>query len=835
MIWVNIVIALVMAVVGELLRPKQKFNNPEPSAVGDFSFPTVDASRVIPVFWGTCKMQGPNTTWFGDLEVVEITKKVKTGWFSSTRISLGFKYYLGVQFVFAYGEVDEFIDLLADDKTLNPSNKTFSGGVCSFSFNEPTLLSSEEPPSGIVGSARLYQGTFTQPVNAYLGGVWDEPDMSAFRPLCHLVLEKVYLGNSENPPPITLIARRCPNPLGLTGGKHNINGDANIACAVYEVMVNRLWGMKIPADKIDFDSFVECGNILADEGLGISMNVQTAMLGKDLMADMLRHADGIVYADPITGLYTMVLAREDYDVEDLIEVDASNIVPETFEFSRTSWEMTKNTIIVQYTDRETFDTKPVQYQDLANIDVRGGTVDAEEINFLGFSNANAAMHAAARACKVKSSTLARAQFSMNRLGYRLRPGSVFKMSKPDRGISQLIMRVIEISYGTLDDPNIKIVAMEDIFAVNAVAYLNPSPTEWVSPLAPPAAFTRQALFEIPFAFSGTNGAYVGTLASRENGSDAGYDIHAGDLSGDANLSFVRKSPGFTPSGTLVSNYLSTTDARDAVGFTINSAKSITGVESVSEDNFLAGDSIALIRSGAGDEYVAFKNFASMGGGVYSVSDVLRGVYGTIPLTHTAGATVWFLSYGFGVIEDAAYPPDSLARTIYSKLLPYNIKTTLPIASATQLSISVTGKAKIPYAPRYLRINASERPNPDDGLDAVVTWEWRDPAVQGGRVSLPGTGSDPVPAGVSFTLTLYVGGVLKRTVAGLTVPTYTYTVAQQTTDTYGDVEVRVKTVFDEDGTLYESAQALFDWPRDSMLIAEDDVAILTEDNQYILVE
>ena len=32
MVWVAIVVALVMAVVGELLRPKPKFNDPKPSA-----------------------------------------------------------------------------------------------------------------------------------------------------------------------------------------------------------------------------------------------------------------------------------------------------------------------------------------------------------------------------------------------------------------------------------------------------------------------------------------------------------------------------------------------------------------------------------------------------------------------------------------------------------------------------------------------------------------------------------------------------------------------------------------------------------------------------------
>ncbi|MDU7870947.1 MAG: phage tail protein, partial [Pantoea sp.] len=340
---------------------------------------------------------------------------------------------------------------------------------CEFYMCSPSLLDNGDPPSGVVGKCVLYQGTFTQGTSNYLSGVWNEPDMSAFRPLLHMVMEKCYLGNSDTPPPISIIARRCPNQLGLTGGRHNVNGDSNIACAVYEVMTNNMWGMKIPEDKIDIDSFRACGNLMAEESLGISMLVQTAMLGRDLMAEMLRHADGVVYADPVTGLYTMTLAREFSQAEKdaLLVIDDSSIIEDSFDFSRTSWEMTKNTIIVEYTDRLAFETKPVQYQDLANIDVRGGMIDAETFSYLGFSNDTAAMNTAARVSKMKASPLVSAKMSLKRVGYRLRPGSGFWLRKPDRGLANVLMRVIEISYGTLDDPAIKITAMEDIFEVNA--------------------------------------------------------------------------------------------------------------------------------------------------------------------------------------------------------------------------------------------------------------------------------------------------------------------------------------------------------------------------------
>ena len=793
MAWVAIVVALIMAVVGELLRPKQKFNDPRPSAIGDFQFPTADASRVIPIFWGTCKMEGPNVVWFGNLEVVTLKKKVKTGWFSSKKVTTGFNYYLGVQLVFAYGECDEFIELRADDKPLTlvqtvvkngdkwipgaAASKAFTGGVCPFWICSPTVMDNGDPPEGVVGQCKLYQGTFTQPFNLYLQQQWGETETSAFRPLVHLVMEKCYLGNSETPPPIALIARRCPNPLALTAGRHNVNGDANIACVAYEIMTNMLYGMKINGSKIDFASFVDCGNVLAAEGLGVSMLIQTAMSGRDLLAEVLRHADGVIYPDPVTGLYTMKLARADYDVEDLLVFDDSNIDDDSFEFSRASWENTKNNIIVKYTDRATFDVKPVQYQDLANIDIRNGYIDSEEIDFLGFSNAAAALRVAARACKTRSSPLLRVQFNTNRKGYQLRPGSVFLLTKQSRNLTGLVMRVIDISYGTLDDPTIKVTACEDIFAVNAIAYSPPPDSGWTPVMGDPVAFNRQGAFELPYEFAGTDGVYVGTLASATTGGDMGYDIYSGNASGDANLSYKDTTADFTASGVLVSTYSSGTPARDPTGFQINSARHMVEVTSVNEDELLQGDSIALIISGAGRELVAFKAVADAGGGVYTISDVIRGVYGTTALTHAAGAIVWFLSSGFAVENQASRVAGT---TVYLKYPSKNGRGVLPLASAVQLSLALTGIAAKPYAARYLTVNGTVNPASVTG-NALLRWEFVNPAVRGGRISVAGSGSDPVTADVTFTVRVFVNNVVVRTITGLTVPQFEYTVAMRLAD------------------------------------------------------
>ena len=49
MCWVQLIIAIVIAIIGEAIRPKAKSNTGRPAGLGDFQFPTAEAGRVIPL------------------------------------------------------------------------------------------------------------------------------------------------------------------------------------------------------------------------------------------------------------------------------------------------------------------------------------------------------------------------------------------------------------------------------------------------------------------------------------------------------------------------------------------------------------------------------------------------------------------------------------------------------------------------------------------------------------------------------------------------------------------------------------------------------------------
>jgi len=73
--WVQLAIMVVCAVLSYALAPKPP-EPPKPS-LDDFSLPTAEEGRAIPVVFGTVWVSGPNVLWYGDLRTTPIRKSSK--------------------------------------------------------------------------------------------------------------------------------------------------------------------------------------------------------------------------------------------------------------------------------------------------------------------------------------------------------------------------------------------------------------------------------------------------------------------------------------------------------------------------------------------------------------------------------------------------------------------------------------------------------------------------------------------------------------------------------------------------------------------------------------
>lgn len=784
--WVMLIMFVISLIAGELLRPKPKFDTPTASSLGDFQLPTAEEGRAIPVVFGTCKIKGSNVVWYGDLEVRPMTKDIKTGLFSSETITTGYQYFLGIQAALCHGVVDQIIQIQFDDKVPLQSVSSITNGT-RVNIEDDYFLGGPDQSGGIGGLVDIYFGNSAQAPDAYLeqavagpaqyvntGTGWHlvTPTpvlLPAYRGICYAVFRHFWFGNSSYIKPFSVVLKSVPNPLALSSGRHDINGDANPANMIYAILTDTTWGLCIPSGQIDTAAFVAVGNTLAAEGMGLSILMDSQNPAGDYINEISRHIDGVVYSDPSTGLVTISLARGDYDFSLLPVLNTSNI--KTLQLNRSSWAETINTIKVTYTDRaQNYTERVVQAQDLANVQGRGGELSSQTMAFAGFSNADAATLAAARNLKTLSYPLARFTISVNRAAWKLFPAGVFRLDWPPLGISGMACRVIRVQYGTLDQGDIQIEATEDIWGTVNTAYASPGGTDWVDPIPDIANLEFKRLMEVPWHLLLSNDRKVMTLGVRQNPTIHGYNVFT-DKAGGTNYIQTNTVNTFNPGLSLVSALPRKASVYDTGGLIVAAGPDSNLIATCSDDEFTDGVNTILID----DEIIAFKTVTDNGDGTFTLAPLMRGVMDTVPADHVIHTmAVHFL--GSGLVQPQIFAADV---TLSCKFVPFNGRDVFPIGSVSPVSLVLDSRAASPYPPGNVLVNAIYYPDAVYN-DAVMTWNHRYRLNQPKLARQDDADVSGGPEG-TYTIAVYIGGVLARTATGITGKTYTYTSIQRAGD------------------------------------------------------
>ncbi len=857
-------------VIGMLIRPKQ--NGPQASSLGDFQFPTAQEGRAIPVVFGTCKISGGNTVWWGDLTKSPV--KQKSGLFASTTV--GFKYYLGIQYALCQGPIDALVSLECDKRVLAFSSDTGSDPRVVY-VNEQNLFGGTPTgQGGLAGEIRIYRGTDTQPSDDYLsqkqtatafqesggdvpaysgtgnGGLsfisagrssvdetititatgsfylddktqpmygarkfdvigsvsgrisddlhhdvayegyafgsskinftisggsidfvpgdhWTITTLAArqsptYKGLCYAVFKSFYVGVSSSPRPFDFTVRRCPDPLSMGASFANLGGDANPAFAVYDILTNRRYGLGVLPARIDATSFQYAATLLKNEGLGVSMLFDSPQTADQLVGEILRHADGVLYVDMQTGLWTIKLARGDYDPATIDEITVDEC--QSVKFSRASWEETSNQVTLNYIDRgNDFNKRTVKQEDNANI-AMSGEVRTEDVTFNGLSNSSTAAIVAARCLMGFTYPLSKITVVVNRKAWKWRVGGVFKLFWVPLGLT-IVFRIIRIGYGEIADGKISIDAVEDIFGLAYTFYDPPPSSGWVDPTGAPTAPASQQLEESPLQLAPSSAIYVLTLVARSEGTDHGYQVFQPVGGSDTETNEVS---AFAPIGLLLGAYLATAPALDATGFKLQlGGVDLSLLESTDGGGLNLGTNLALID----EEIVSWETATFNSDGTISISNVIRGVFDTVPADHSSGSKVVFLSDGAGLTQPAPYGSD---QTVSAKILPENSRGTFPLGSASYITTTTRSRYARPYPPGNIRIQGAGygvRYTTTVG-DVLVAWSSRNRLTQAaaGGVVPQDAVAIAGETGQTHKVLVLVAGVLVRTVAPATTP-FTY--------------------------------------------------------------
>ena len=250
---------------------------------------------------------------------------------------------------------------------------------------------------------------------------------------------------------------------------------SNPAHMIYECLTNRDFGAGAGLESIDIVSFEAAATTLFNENHMLSVKWDRQSSHEDFINEIIDHINATLFTHPSTGKLTIKLLRADYDVNTLRVFDPSN--SKIVNFQRKLWgDETANEITVTWTNPITELTETVTAQDLANIAVQGKVVSASR-NYHMVRAQWLAMGLAERELAMSVSPLAACDIEADRRAYDLLTGDVVKISSPEHGINQLVMRVASVDYGKPGDSVIRASLMEDIFGAPLSDYLVPVATD----------------------------------------------------------------------------------------------------------------------------------------------------------------------------------------------------------------------------------------------------------------------------------------------------------------------------------------------------------------------
>lgn len=532
---IQIGIMLVLTVLAELLRPKPKMEEVRPKGLGDFDFPTATEGRAVPLIFGRVMLRAPNVVWFGAFEARPKTKYIRTGLFSGSRETIGFKYHVGVQGALCRGPIDNVHGVwIGEDQLFNSeSNTTYDAdGKFDVTIDKPDLFGGEKlGGGGFQGVFEFFQGDDPQPTSEYLqryqthglSGVTDTTP--CYNGTSYYVMRGLqgssstasgcYVGMQASIKPVKFEVARYPGLIpGQIAGQNKIgDNDCNPLNVLYELLTDREWGLGFAPSEIDTTAFIDAAATINDEGLGFSMVIDQAMQAVDFMKELERHIDGVCYINKSTGLWTLKLARSDYALADCPELNEDNVI-EVVKFDQGSWAETVNRVDVKFNHRnndymETFATS----SDSANYLTQGGgtlatgTHSVSEQVFPGVKTPGAAAILSWRSLRALSYPLAKAQFKVNREFWNLNLGDVVKWTDDRFGYEELAMRVTKLDFGQLDKNEITLDAVQDIFEFAEAAFGAPPDTSWINSFGEVAEYAadEQIFEEAPYKIQALSG------------------------------------------------------------------------------------------------------------------------------------------------------------------------------------------------------------------------------------------------------------------------------------------------------------------------------------------
>lgn len=706
--------------------------------------------------------------------------------------TIGFHYIMDLYSGFGRGPINELVEIQADDKT------AWSGSVTDdtpTAINAPDLFGGEQKEGGIQGGFRLFPGGLTQvlpgaatvavgttgpvqnatikDIKAAIGGLMGEMRGRATFWYHGLV-------SSMNPYPKTWKFRYRRHTKGwfnddcwypekcviyLDDGKIHAMNPAHI---IYQCLTDPEWGAGENPSLIDENSFILVANTLCSEGFGLCFNWTRQEDVQTFLQVVIDHIGGVLYTDRESGKYVLRLIRNDYDPEDVpLYTKTTGLLKVLEDDSASADDAIDEVIIIGHSPITDKDFE-VRDHSIAGRESHE-SINSKEVEFKGLPTQELGLRVAKRERRVYASGLKKLRLVLDRRAWRLAPGMVIRISAPEFSISNMILRIGEVEHGALENGEINVRAMEDVFGMPSSSFVTPVEDSW-EPIGGGAAepSTQRALIEAGyrdiFKQAGTNidqvtatDAYIGQLAKSPNNRSWEYDL-ASQALGETDW-HIRQHAPFTHCAALTADI----ESLDT---------SITLTDELSEID--VGD--AILIGGLTGEICRVDAITG------STLTIARGCADTVPAGHAAGTLVWALDDDL-IWDQRTY---TISDEIHARVLTRTSSTVLDIASAPEDSVTLVARQNLPFPPGDVEVDGDQAYSlapTSFYAEPTLTWVHRDRLTQQDQlVEYEAAGVGP-EAGTDYTIRVKPssGGTPLRTVTGITGTTWQYDATMQAAD------------------------------------------------------
>jgi hypothetical protein len=641
-------------------------------------------------------------------------------------------YYVGVHFVLCLGAIDKITEIIIDKKV------TWTGNLVSgaSSIDEPDLFGGGQYEGGVYGDFDLDRGLPNQTINTYLNSVippiGGNPVISAFRGVTSLILKKMCVGTNYYMKPWAIRATRIHTRVSGQAQWNDsyaepIVGTLNGVHIVRECLTDPEFGLGI-SESLMGSSFAVSAITAFNEGLGFAFfwNKETSI--QDFILEVLKHLQGSLYQDRITGKYELTLIRKVSDPTTLLSLNEANI-QSVDNFHRLSVGELPSTVVVKYTDPITGDVNSITVTNPA-LAQRQSTTITKTIDYLGITSKALAHKIAIREINQQTVPILTCSIKCNRDAESLNKGDAFLLTWSDFLDQPIVMRVNTMNLGTPSSSTITIEAIQDVFTAPTVVYTEPPESNWENPIKPPLPISYSLALSAPYYFlARVKGDTIARLAKS-------YESFLLTAAGKPAQSSIKAAISTSPTST-VDDYSNTGYNSYCfvakVNGTLDTVSTNIPITNITNLSYLRVGSVAVITStddfnitGNIDGYIntsgndvrsRYIEYVQVTGINSDSIDVKRGVLDTAPKTHlsTGSSSMLASAFIFGIGDDYGYCSNVFGNNelTHYALLDISPKGTLTVGEDRAVNgiqfTEVQAKHYLPLPASNIKFNSLVRP------------------------------------------------------------------------------------------------------------------------------